>query len=101
MHSVAIGFGLGFVVALSNRSPRTSQRRSPPNSIAATIAWSRCVRNAAASRSTSTGDKVVGNVRGTRTSGANRDLRVPPSRQADSPRGTGFRVTPVSPRAIA
>jgi hypothetical protein len=44
---------------------------------------------------------MVGNVRGTRTNGANRNLRVPPARRVDNPRGTGFRVTPVSPRAIA
>jgi hypothetical protein len=44
---------------------------------------------------------MVGNVRGTRTNGANRDLRVPPARRVASPRGTGIRVTPVSPRAIA
>jgi hypothetical protein len=78
----------------TRRSPRTSQRRSPPNGIAATIARSRCVRSAATSRSPSAGDKIVTNVRGTRTSGANRDLRVPPSRRVDRPRGTGFRLTP-------
>ena len=71
------------------------------NSIAATIARSRCVRSAPISRSASAGDRMVGNVRGTRTNAANRDLRVPPARRVDNPRGTGIRVTPVSPRAIA
>ena len=35
-----------------NRRPRTSQRRSPPSTIASTIARSRWVRNAASSAST-------------------------------------------------
>jgi hypothetical protein len=35
------------------------------------------------------------------TSGANRDLHVPPSRRVDSVRGGGFFVMPVSPRTIA
>ena len=52
-----------------SRRPRTSHRRSPPSTIAATIAWSRCVRSTAVSASTSAGDKIRGNWRVTRTSG--------------------------------
>ena len=44
----------------SSRSPRTSQRRSPPSTIAATIARSRWVRNAAVSASTSAGVRIRG-----------------------------------------
>jgi len=40
-------------------SPRTSQRRSPPSTIAATIARSRCVRSAAVSASTSPGSRIT------------------------------------------
>jgi hypothetical protein len=58
------------------------------------------VRSAATSRSTSSGSKIFGNVRGTRTSGAVRDLRVPPWRRVDNPRGTGLIHTVVSPHAI-
>jgi len=58
------------------------------------------VRSAATSRSASAGERIVGNVRGTRTSGAVRDARVPPARRVDKPRGTGFVATTVSPRAI-
>ena len=53
-------------------NPSTSQRRNPANSIASTIARSRCVRNAPSSRSTSTGESTLGSVRGRRTS------RTPP-----------------------
>ena len=53
----------------SSRSPRTSQQRSPPSTIAATMARSRRVRCVAISASTSAGDKIRGKVRVTRTSG--------------------------------
>ena len=52
-----------------------------------------------ASRSASPGDKILGSVRGTRTSGAVRDRTDPPCRRVTSPRGTGFTATGVSPRA--
>ena len=80
----------------SSRSPRTSQRRSPPSTIAATIARSRCVRSAAISASTSAGARIRGSRRTARTSGTpwpGRDR----SRRVGRPRGTGFAVT--SPRA--
>jgi len=83
----------------ANRSPSTSHRRSPASSIASTIARSRCVRSAPTSRSASPGDKIRGSVRGTRTSGAVRDRRDPPSRRVSRPRGTGLTPTGVSPRA--
>ena len=44
-------------------SPRTSQRRSPPSTIATTMARSRCVRSAAISASTSAGARIRGNCR--------------------------------------
>ena len=53
----------------SSRSPRTSHRRHPPSTIAATIARSRCERSAAVRASTSAGAGIRGNVRGARTSG--------------------------------
>ena len=62
-------------------------------------ARSRCVRSAPISRSASSGDKILGRVRGTRTSGAIRDRIVPPWRRVISPRGTGLARTGVSPRA--
>jgi hypothetical protein len=80
----------------SSRSPSTSQRRSPPSTIAATIARSRCVRSAAISASTSAGARIRGSRLAARTSGTpcpGRDR----SRRVGSPRGTGFAVT--SPRA--
>ena len=80
------------------RNPRTSQRRRPPNTIACTIARSRCVRNAPTSAVTSPGDRILGSGRGTRTNGTWR--RFPPRRRVDNPRGTGFAATGVSPRAI-
>jgi len=64
-----------------------------------TIARSRCLRSAPTSRSASSGDKILGNVRGTRTSGAIRDRIVPPWRRVSRPRGTGLTRTGVSPRA--
>jgi hypothetical protein len=63
---------------------------------AATIAWSRCVRSAAVSASTSAGDKIRGSLRPARTSETpwrGRDR----SRRVGSPRGTGLAAT--SPRA--
>ncbi|HEY6315539.1 MAG TPA: hypothetical protein VIY52_32690 [Streptosporangiaceae bacterium] len=78
------------------RSPSTSQRRSPPSTIAATIARSRCVNSAPVSASTSAGARIRGSRRTARTSGTpcpGRDR----SRQVGSPRGTGLAAT--SPRA--
>jgi hypothetical protein len=46
------------------------------------------VRSAPASRSASCGGKILGKVRGTRTSGTVRDRRDPPCRRVSSPRGT-------------
>ncbi len=48
--------------------PRASHRRSPPSSIAATIARSQCVRSAAVNAFTSEGDSTRGNTRGPRIS---------------------------------
>jgi hypothetical protein len=62
----------------------------PASSIASTIARSRCVGSAATSRSASDGDKILGRVRGTRTSGTVRDDLFPPWRRVDKPRGTGL-----------
>ena len=67
--------------------------------ITSTIARSRCVRGAATSRSASSDAKILGRVRGTRTSGAMRDLIVPLWRRVIRPRGTGLTRTGVSPRA--
>ncbi len=67
--------------------------------ITETIARSRCVRSAATSLSASSGDKILGSVRGTRTSGAVRDRTDPPCRRVIRPRGTGLTRTGVSPRA--
>ena len=53
----------------SRRSPSTSQRRSPPSSIACTIARSRSVRSAAINASTSAGSRIRGRRRTPRTSG--------------------------------
>jgi hypothetical protein len=64
-----------------------------------TIARSRCVRSAPASRSASCGGKIPGSVRGTRTSGTVRDRIDPPCRRVSKPRGTGLACTGVSPRA--
>jgi Domain of unknown function (DUF222) len=78
------------------RNPRTSQRRSPPSTIAAAIARSRCVSGPAISASTSAGARIRGSRRPARTSGTpwpGRDR----SRRVGSPRGTGFAAT--SPRA--
>ena len=82
-----------------SRRPSTSQRRSPASSIASTIARSRHDRRAPTNASTSTGDRIFGNVRGTRTNGTVRDFTEPPERRVASPRGTGFVATGVSPRA--
>ena len=49
--------------------------------------------------STSTGDKIFGNVRGTRTNGTVLDVADPAWRRVAKPRGTGLVVTGVSPRA--
>jgi hypothetical protein len=58
------------------------------------------VRNAAISRSASPRLRNRGSVHGTRTSGAIRDVRDPPCRRVDRPRGTGVdRAPSVSPRA--
>ena len=48
----------------SRRRPSTSQRRSPPSTIAATIARSRWVRSAAVSWSTSVGLRILGQLAG-------------------------------------
>lgn len=66
--------------------------------MAKTIARSRSVRSAPSSAVTSDGDKILGSVRGTRTNGA--CWRRPLRRRVDSPPGTGFERTGVSPRAI-
>ena len=71
------------------RSPSTSQRRSPPSSMASTIARSRCVRSDPVKTSTSVGSTTRGSVRGARISGTPRTARWPPRRVA-RPRGTGF-----------
>jgi hypothetical protein len=66
--------------------------------MANTIARSRSVRSAPTSALTSTGERILGNVRGTRTSGT--CWRRPPRRRVDRPpRGTGFDLTDMSPRA--
>jgi hypothetical protein len=65
--------------------------------MANTIARSRSVRSAPTSALTSTGERILGNVHGTRTSGT--CWRRPPRRRVDRPRGTGFERTGVSPRA--
>src|SRR5665647_2316178 len=78
-----------------NRRPRTSQRRRPPRTIAATIAWSRWVRSDAVSASTSSGVRMRGRVRVVRTSGTPCLGRCR-SRRVGSPRGTGLVTT--SPR---
>ena len=57
------------------------------------------MRSAPTSRSASPGDKILGSVRGTRTSGAVRDRLDPPCRRVSRPRGTGLTRTGVSPRA--
>ena len=81
----------------ARRRPRTSQRRSPPNSIARTTARSRWVRSADNGALASAGARIFGSVRGTRTNGTVRDR--PPCRRVESPRGTGLTATGVSPRA--
>jgi hypothetical protein len=68
----------------------TSQRRSPPSTIASTIARSRHRRSAPNKAFTSPGSSTFGNVRGVRTSG--RALRRP-RRRVDNPRGTGVALT--------
>ena len=73
------------------RSPSTSQRRSPPSSIANTIARSRCVRSAPSSASTSTGDNTFGSVRGVRINGTPRAPEASGRRVAQPAR---HRVTP-------
>jgi hypothetical protein len=65
--------------------------------MANTIARSRSVRSAPTSALTSTGERIFGSVRGTRTNGT--CWRRPPRRRVESPRGTGFDRTGVSPRA--
>ncbi len=82
----------------SRRRPSTSQRRNPPNSMASTMARSRCVRSAPINSSTAAGDNTRGNVRGVRTTGTRRPLR-PPGRRAARLRGTTFASTSTSPRA--
>ena len=63
--------------------------------MASTIARSRQRRHAPSNSSTSAGSKIVGNVRGVRTSGVPRSVRD--RFRFDSPRGTGFAST--SPHA--
>ena len=77
----------------SRRNPTTSQRRSPPSSIASTMARSRRVRSAAINASTSSGLITRGRVRGARISGTPRTARWPGRRSA-RPRGTGLRSHP-------
>ena len=77
----------------SRRRPSTSQRRNPPNSMASTMARSRCVRSAPINSSTAAGDNTRGNVRGVRTTGTRRPLR-PPRRRAARLRGTTLRRRP-------
>ena len=79
------------------RNPNTSQRRSPPSSIANTRARSRCVRSAPSSASTSTGDNTLGSVRGVRINGTPRAPEAS-GRRAPTPRGTGLRRTSTSSR---
>ena len=52
-----------------SRRPSTSQRRKPPRTMAKTMARSRWVRRAPINASTSAGERILGNERGTRTSG--------------------------------
>ena len=63
------------------RSPSTSQRRSPPSNMTSTIAQSRHVGSAPTNVSTSSGDRIVGSVRGTSTSGTVREVADPPGRR--------------------
>ena len=57
--------------------------------------------NAATSRSASWGGKILGRVRGTRTSGTVRECTEPPCRRVSRPRGSGLTCTGVSPRTTA
>jgi hypothetical protein len=75
-----------------------SHRRSPPSSIASTIARSRRVRNTASNRSTSSGSSSRGSVRGAPISGTPRRRRI--GLRVDNPRGTGLLTTATSSRAI-
>ncbi len=75
------------------RSPRTSQRRSPLSTIAATIARSQCVRSAAISASTSAGARIRGGVQAARTSGA------PPCPGGTARPGTPGTHRPTAPRS--
>jgi hypothetical protein len=81
-----------------SRSPRTSQRRNPPSSIASAIARSRCVRNAASSASTCPGSRIRGSVRAVRTSGTPWPLPLPPGRQPTRHRVGGDVATDVQER---
>ena len=74
----------------SSRSPRTSQRRSPPSTIAATIARSRWVRSAPVSASTSAGVRIRGSVRGR----AHQRHALP--RPVTAPAGSAARAAPGS-----
>ena len=79
-----------------SRSPSTSHRRSPPSSIACTIARSRCVRSAPIKASASSGSITRGSVRGVRISGTPRTALL--GVRVDNPCGTGFFV--MTPRMI-
>ena len=72
------------------RSPRTSHRPGRPAPSPGPSPGPGCVRNAPTSRSASPGDKIFGNVRGTRTNGTVRERFDPPSRHVNKPRGTGL-----------
>ena len=65
----------------SRRRPSTSQRRSPPSTIACTIARSRSVRSAAISAATSPGSKMRGSRRTPRTNGRPATVTATPTRR--------------------
>ena len=74
-----------------SRNPSTSQRRSPPSTMAWVMARSRSVRSAPMSDSTSSASRIRGSRRTPRTSGRPRPPRERLWRVA-MPRGTGLAV---------
>ena len=85
---------------IPKRRPITSQRRSAPKAMACTMARSRSVRSAPISAANSSGSKMRGRRRTSRTNGWPRNSLRSRDRRVGNPRGTGLRSTPTSPRVI-